>query len=108
MNLADLDALVKMLQDPDLRAAMAHPDWEDAYQAIVDVQTEREDNFFDLSDDQQFLHILDLINFSVDAGGKLWAEESGLEPYAWENGRWSNWFDGEDEGPTSGEEDGPE
>lgn len=96
MNLADLDALVKMLQDPTLREAMAHPDWEAGYDAVVETQDEADEAFYDLTDDQRFLHIVNLVTFRVE-GGKLWAEESGMEPYQFKDGKWDNEGDDEDD-----------
>ncbi len=103
MNIADLDALVRMLQDPDLRQAMTHPDWTDGYDAVVGTQNDRDENFFDLSDDQQFLHIVNLVTFKV-VGGKLWAEESGMEPYQFKDGKWDNEGEDEDEDEDSDDE----
>ena len=82
MNLTDLDSLVTALQDPDLRAAMAHPDWEAAYEALVSVQSDRIEGFSDLSDSAQFMSILDCQEFSVENGFVMSNE------YAWRDGAW--------------------
>ena len=82
MNIADLDALVKSLQDPDLREALAHPDWKVAYEALCDVQGDRIEDFWELCDEAQFITILNKMEFSV-VSGVLMSDE-----YAWRNGEW--------------------
>lgn len=91
MNVADLDALVKSLQDPDLRAAMAHPDWKAVFDALMSIQDDREDGLYDLDDDTRFVHLLNKVSFHV-AHGLIWTEDMTIatDLVAWHGGEWKD------------------
>ncbi len=88
MNLAGIDAIIKSLQDKNLRKAMAHPEWEEAYEAIVG-NMEEYSKLDDSTPQGQFLEVISAVSFSV-SDGVLCAEESGMDPYEWKDGKWDN------------------
>lgn len=119
MNVADLDALIKSLSDPELRKVLEHKDWPDVYAHLLDIQEDREEGLYDLDDDTKFVHVLNKVTLYVQ-DGKIWADDNTIATDAavW-NGEDFVEPDEEDDldddqyieehnGPESGEEDGPE
>jgi hypothetical protein len=89
MNVADLDALVKFLSDPDLKKVLEHPDWPAAYSALTNSQYENNDGFDDLDSDAQFVQVVSSVTLWVHEG-KLWSEDNSCPNggYAWVGDEW--------------------
>ncbi len=93
MDLAEIKTIIESLKDKRLQKAMKHKDWDAAYEAII-ATMESKGTLDDSTPQGQFLEVISQVTFSVERG-KLWAEESGTDPYEWKDGEWNN--EGEDE-----------
>lgn len=105
-----LTELLAVLNRPGLKKAMAHPEWAEAYAAVLDNQCDQTEGLYDLGDDVQFVHVLSVSNFDVDEKGRLVSEDLTIptEPYVWINGEWTNDSENEEEEEEEEEENDDE
>ena len=90
MNFQEIQLLIECVTQPDLKIAMEHPDWRQAYQSIVDYMEEEIAGFYDLCELAQFVQIIEKVaRFYVDEG-KLMYEDLNVptEPYVWKGSKW--------------------
>lgn len=90
MNVADLDALIKFLSEPELRKVLQHADWPAAFEALCDNQYENNSGFEDMDSDSQFVHVVGAVTLWVGEDNRLWSEDNSCPNggYAWVDGEW--------------------
>ena len=96
-NNGTLESIKSIVNNPALAEAMAHPDWDDAFEKTLsnfDLPFRQKD----VDDDVTFMFILTQFSFYVE-DGKLWCDCCHIpcDPAFWRDGEWVEEGDEEDE-----------
>jgi hypothetical protein len=82
MNTADVAELIRSLSNPSVTKLLQHPAWENVFNNLTNRISDDMNDFFDLDETVQFVHIL--TNYSPTVvEDNIWIDQSGTDPVMW-------------------------